>query len=223
MKTMWQRVALVVLVCGVVHGATYTQHITGLTSTLVIPASAWSPGTNDIGVAALDGLTNRLSLSVYSWSVDASTYDVTVHFNPAVRTGSVSLITYTALTTASTDWQVTQSGWTLTVCSACASGPAAVRANGGSTVYALPRSYVLTISSIGGGGSDVRAYIASNGFVTFGFSGTYLASCVPASMCNVQGSVSSYPGGSVSLGKASYTSSGYVGGSLTDDRPATFQ
>lgn len=196
----------------------YTGSVSAVTS-VTVPNSTHGLGSANFGVRVYDAGNVLQDTSTYSYSINSSTYAVTITWSSAF-TGSYKLTgVFSALTTASSDFATTvPNNYTVTVCASCTAGSPAVRNYGGLT-YASVSSAGLTF---GDGTANGTVYVfVDKGLVVFGFSGSSFATaCHPTTSygdAQIRYGASGFPAGTLPLAHVGYTSCSL--GGATDDRP----
>ena len=203
----------------------YTQTVTNVT-TVTIANSAHSMGAKYFGVSVFDSESVRVQQADspgWSYSINASTFSVTVNFTSSF-TGTVKLIgPFTGLTGNDRDFKVSSGleggAGVLKVCGDCSLDYFALRSWASKTWYSAGAT-VLSLTASGGGGTW-RAWL-ENSKVIFGYSYASVGGAATCSglPCEVRFSQSGYPGGVIKLGSA--LRSGGAGqhwaGTPTDER-----
>jgi hypothetical protein len=210
--------------------AQYSQQITTATSSLTITQAQHGYSSTKLGVMLYDGNGLALPTTGYSYTIDSSTYAVNITFSPTISSGTVKILgVFATATTASTDFQVTAATSTVTVCASCSSSsPAARTTNGTGYVSRAPVTFTASFPGVHPN-FTARAYILDNVMVlgisvantSVGFTCAWGSDGGAAGSCRIDYSISSFPTGAVPLGDVYY--SGTTFGSVTDDRPASFQ
>jgi hypothetical protein len=216
-------------VCATALGSTtYTQSITSSTSSLTITHAQHGFSSTGLSVNVIDGTNNLLPTTAFSYSINSSTYDVSMTFSPAISSGTVQIIgAFTANTSASTDFLVSRIAegqptvYKIAVCWYCTSSVQAIRTTGGKS-YVLGYPVKFTYNS--GNLSHYYVYIQDNVVVMGVNAGGVSISCSGSSVngaCRVDLGVYSFPAGTVHLADGTFTNGAFDG--PTDDRPAAFQ
>jgi hypothetical protein len=202
----------------------YSGSITSSTSSMTITQSQHGFWSYKLGLVIYDGNGARLATSAYSYSIDHSTYDISLNFSPAISAGTVDVWgAYDgADTTASTDFQVDTAFtgvYTLRVCSHCGGFNPSAQRTYNSVVYV--RDTVNSVILSGASSTTMRVYIQDD-ITVFGSdlsSGSLACNNTPS--CRVDYNISAYPAGAIPLGQVTWNGSSF--GSVTDDRPVAFQ
>jgi hypothetical protein len=196
---------------------TYTMNVAS-TNSITITNAQHGLNSPAYGVLIYNSLGTKQPTSAYSWTVDQTTYAVTVTFNNTF-TGTVKLVAvYANFTSADQDFKVTvSSGDTthLNVCSGCETSYA--QRSYQSRSLTMDESSTLTITSFPTLNGYVYAYLSDVTLVyqiPFGATGT----CTGGS-CSVVRRLhpEDVPQGGITLGKAAISSSAL--GAVTDLRP----
>jgi hypothetical protein len=203
---------------------TYTYPINSTTSSLTITAAQHGFGSTRLAVRVYDETGARKATTEYNYSINGSTFAVSLAFNPALPSGSSVKLTGPfdgPDTTASTDFKVSfdNPGGSVKVCSPCSETAFSQRSYT-SKVYAQLAPVTFSGTCASSGSCTLFVYMHDNK-IKFGVSGTGYGSCT-GSNCAVAYGVSAYPFGVIQLGRVSY-SSGYGWVGVTDDRPASFR
>ncbi|HEU0119249.1 MAG TPA: hypothetical protein VFQ91_01905 [Bryobacteraceae bacterium] len=206
--------------------SSYERTVVSATSTTITNAQHGF-GSKYLAVLVYDSESIRVqpgSTPGYSYSIDPSTYSVTVTFSSSF-TGTVKLIgPFTGTTSSNSDFQVSigvESGaGILRVCGDCTSVYYALRSWGGKSWYSAGPT-TLTLTAAGGGGVW-RSWL-ENQKVVFGYSysGVGGAATCNGLPCEVRFNVSDYPSGVIPLGSAQRSSVAgqHWVGTPNDDRP----
>lgn len=208
---------------------TYSQTISTSTSSLAITEATHGIASKWLGVSVEDGSGNVLAPSLYSYSVNASTYEVDLNFSPSISSGKVIIVGgFPSATSASTDFQVTGAGTaSLTVCQYCTKSVPAQRADAGGKGWVLAEPVVFTITwqATGYIGILGNVYLnPSTNQVVLGYAGpSATVTCTPAAYCSVQSGISAFPSGTIPLGSSLSSGSTALWGTVTDNRPTQFQ
>lgn len=212
MKTMHRAVVCALLaVSAGFASTTYTQSVSSVTS-VTIPGTTHNLGCQQYGIRVYDSNGVRQPTSAYTASINSSTFDATVTFGSSF-TGTVKLQGCYSLTSASTDFQVTDSASEIMVCADCSDSAPAVRTYLGEW-FADP-GVVNFISNGDQTTATIWVYLdLFTGHVTFGVSA---ASGIgsPTSGGRVVYNATGFPDPSVPLATVAYSS---VFGTVTDER-----
>ncbi len=216
-KSLYSRFAafaLCLVFAGVLSArVTYTTSVSN-SAGITITNATHGMGSPNFGVYIKDNSGVRRPLSEYSWSIDSSTYAVTISFSPNF-TGTVKLVgLFPTYTTDDHDFKVTASVGTteVSVCSGCDTTPAARAYNSQNLV--MDGIAVLSFSTLGSDTVDV--YLTGRGVVFVPWSGNTTGWSAIGGL--VEAGV---PGDSLmTLGTVAVDSNGYVAlGGVTDYRP----
>jgi hypothetical protein len=191
---------------------TYTQSVSSVTS-VTIPGTTHNLGCLRYSVLVYDSNGVRQPATAFTATRNASTFDATITF-ATFFTGTVKLQGCFNLTSASSDFQVTDSAGEITVCSACTDSAPADRKYS-SQSYA-ETSVVNFIGNGDNASATVWVYLDSvSGHLIFGVSA---ASGIGSATAGgrVAYNVTGFPDGSVPLATVAYSSSGF--GAVTDYR-----
>jgi hypothetical protein len=202
----------------------YSGSITSATSSMTITQSQHGFRSYKLGLAIYDGSGVRLATTAYSYSIDHSSYDISLSFSPSISSGTVEVWgAYDgADTTASTDFKVGTAFTGIYLLQACAScggfNPSAKRTYNG---HVYVRDSGISVILSGSPSTTIRVYISDN-VTVFGSdlsSGSLACNNTPS--CRVDYNIPAYPAGAIPLGQVTWNGSSF--GSVTDDRPVAFQ
>jgi len=199
----------------------YDYSVQGQLSSLTIAGATHGFGSTHLAVRVKYADGTIATLGAYSYSVDSSSYDVSLNFSPSLTFGA-HVYLWGALgsnTTASTDFAFTGGANTLTICASCSTSAVAQRAKD-SKKYTMAVPVVFTWDTAPNTTMDVRVYILDNVIVFAGYPYFPLAHC-SSPACRIDGAVNDFPYGSIPLGHTTWTGSSW--GWLSDDRPPSFQ
>jgi hypothetical protein len=219
MKQTMRATALLFLILATAAYArsTYTANVASTNNTTITNAQH-SLNSPAFGVLIYNSLGTKQPTSAYSWTVDQTTYAVTVTFNNTF-TGTVKLVAvYANFTSADQDFKVTVSAADTThvkVCSGCETNYA--RRSYQSRSLTMDESSTLTITSFPTLSNYVYAYLTDVTLVyqiPLGATGT----CTGGS-CRVVRTLhpEDVPQGGIVLGKVAISSTAL--GPATDLRP----
>jgi hypothetical protein len=214
---------LFVLACASLSAqtTTYTSPTFTSSTAVTVPGTDHNLDCAGIAVQLYDNGGALQNKSTYTYSIDGSSYDVSISIASAL-TGYAKVIgCYGSDTTASTDFQVTASSNVLTACGSCTSGSFALRTDSNSgRHYVGISAKTLTVPTGFFAPVPGTAYVWLDPYTQRVFYGTTTL----CGSCTVSGAypslfypITGYPANAVPLGHAAYGSSGF--GSVTDDRP----
>jgi hypothetical protein len=191
---------------------TYTQSVPTSTS-LSIPGTTHNLGCAQYGARIYDSNGVRQPGSAFTLTKNATTYTASFSFHHPFS-GTVKLQGCFSPTSASTDFEATDSAGTITVCASCTDAAPAGREYA-SAWYVGTMAYTLTGNGDGQSGTAYVYLDPNTGHTVFGLtssSGVGAASSGASVVYNSTG----FPSGAVPLGIVTYSSSGF--GSITDSR-----
>lgn len=194
---------------------------TSITS-LTVSGSTHNLGSPHFGVRTYNTSGILQPTSGYTYTINQSTYDVTITWSPSAFSGTVKLTgVFNATTTAGTDFQPALDGFaggvyhTVAVCQQCSDSVPAVRSVNGVGYVGLGNAY----TTYGSGTFTLRVYITPDDhkviFASDQSPSNSNLTCGGGTVCDVRYSITAFPSNAFKIAHAT-ASGGYS--SLVDDR-----